>query len=104
MELASLQGITGADQIQKSIGQMDTTDSKKGDFDSIFKAAVNMIQETDSLEKNAESESIRFALGEAENTHDLQIAQYKANYALMYTNAVRNKEIEAYKEIMNIQI
>ena len=104
MELASLQGITGANQLQASTGLQKTTGSEKGDFDSIFKAAVNMIQETDSLEKNAESESIRFALGEAENTHDLQIAQYKANYALMYTNAVRNKALEAYKEIMNIQI
>ena len=43
-------------------------------------------------------------MGEATNTHDLQVAQYKANSALQFTVAVRDKLIEAYKEIMNMQI
>lgn len=47
---------------------------------------------------------IRFALGQSENTHDLTTAQYKALTAIQYTVAVRDKMIDAYKEIMNMQI
>ena len=48
--------------------------------------------------------AIRFALGQSENTHDLSTAQTKALTAIQYTVAVRDKMIDAYKEIMNMQI
>ena len=47
---------------------------------------------------------IRFALGETDNTHDLTIAMDKASTALQYTVAIRDKVMEAYKELMQIQI
>ena len=43
-------------------------------------------------------------LGEADNPHDMQIAAAKAYEALQYTVAVRDKMLDAYKEIMNMQI
>lgn len=75
-----------------------------GTFDSIFSAAMNMLNETNDLQNTAESMEIQFLLGEAENTHDLQIAQKKANTALAYTVAVRDKVLEAYNNIMNMQM
>ena len=53
---------------------------------------------------DAENEKIRFALGETDNTHDLTIAMDKASTALQYTVAIRDKVMEAYKELMQIQI
>ena len=47
---------------------------------------------------------IQFAMGQSENTHDLLIAQSKANISLQYTAAVRDKLLEAYREIMQMQI
>ena len=38
------------------------------------------------------------------NTHELGVYQQKANIALQYTVAIRDKALEAYKEIMNMQI
>ncbi len=73
-------------------------------FSAVFQSALDMIQETSDLQNKAESEEIKFALGLSDNTHDLQIAQEKANIALQYTVAVRDKIIEGYKEIMNMQI
>ena len=52
----------------------------------------------------SENAEISFALGETDNTHDLTIALQKASTALQYTVAVRDKFLEAYKEIMNMQI
>lgn len=74
------------------------------DFETVFQSAVGMIDETSALQNQADSEVIRFALGESENTHDLLIAQSKANMALQYTVAVKDKIIEAYREIMQMQV
>ncbi|MBO5154167.1 MAG: flagellar hook-basal body complex protein FliE [Eubacterium sp.] len=73
-------------------------------FDSIFSTALGMLDETNQLQNTAESLEIQFALGLADNTHDLQIAQKKANTALAYTVAVRDKVLEAYNSIMNMQM
>ena len=73
-------------------------------FDKIFKSALGMLEETNSLENAAESAEIQFALGESTNTHDLQVAQEEANIALQYTVAVRDKALESYQSIMNMQM
>ena len=43
-------------------------------------------------------------LGETTNTHDLTAAINKASTALQYTVAVRDKLLEAYRELMQLQI
>ena len=73
-------------------------------FDSIFSTALGMLDETNQLQNTAESLEIQFALGLADNTHDLQIAQKKANTALAYMVALRDKVLEAYNSIMNMQM
>ena len=80
------------------------TDNKAQDFSSILDSMMASIDETNTLQNQAESAEIQFALGESDNTHDLLIAQTKANVALQYTVAVRDKLIESYREIMNMQI
>lgn len=74
------------------------------DFSSVLGAAMNMINETNDYQNAAESAQIQFALGESTSTHDLAAAQQKANLALSYTVAVRDKVLDAYKEIMNMSI
>lgn len=83
-----------------------STPSKEtdGSFGSILDAAMNMINETNSYQNAAESAVIQFALGESVSMHDLGAAQQKANTALQYTVAVRDKVLDAYKEIMNMSI
>ncbi len=74
------------------------------EFETVFQSAVGMIEETSDLHNQADSEVIKFALGQADNTHDLLIAQQKANMALQYTVAVKDKVLEAYRELMQMQI
>ncbi len=81
--------------------------SEKADgtvFESFLNSAIDNINTTNAYLSNAENEEIRFALGETENTHDLTIALQKASTALQYTVAVRDRLLEAYREIMNMQI
>lgn len=86
-----------------SAGVKPTTDTTSA-FSSIFDAALNNIHETNSYLSDAENEELKFAMGLTDNTHDLAIALQKAQTALQYTVAVRDKFIDAYKELMNMQL
>ena len=71
-------------------------------FGILFDSSVNMIKETNDYSNAAQEEEIKYALGESDSIHDLQIAQQKANISLQYTVAVRDAFMSGYKEIMNI--
>ncbi len=79
------------------------TNSVQG-FDSMLSSAMSLIKDTNSLQEAASAEEVAFALGETDNTHDLMIAEQKANIALQYTVAVRDRLLESYNTIMNMQI
>ena len=73
-------------------------------FEAALNSAINNINQTNSYLSDAEDQEILFALGESDSTHDLTIALEKASTALQYTVAIRDRVLEAYKEIMQIQI
>lgn len=79
------------------------SDDNKSAFSTLFDSAVNMVQETNDYSNAAEEEEIKYALGESDSIHDLQIAQQKANISLQYTVSVRNAFLQGYKELMNLQ-
>lgn len=93
-----------------AVGTQTTTEASSGlkktnnMFDAILNSAISNINSTNSLLSDAENAEISFALGETDNAHDLMIALNKASTALNYTIAVRDKFLEAYKEIMQMQI
>ena len=73
-------------------------------FSSLSTRAVENINTTNAYLSDAENEEIKWALGETDNTHDLGIALQKAETALQYTIAVRDRALTAYRDIMNMQI
>lgn len=93
-----------SDYLSSAVSDSSTAATSSDDFSSVLSTAMNMVSETNDYQNDAESAEIQFALGESTNTHDLQIAQQKANVSLQYTVAVRDKVLDAYKEIMNMQI
>ncbi|MBQ1901668.1 MAG: flagellar hook-basal body complex protein FliE [Lachnospiraceae bacterium] len=103
MDVSAVQSLYGTaptvstDEVKKS-----QEDSKS--FGAVFDSVMGLVNETNTLQNKADAESIKFALGESENTHDLAIAQQKANIALQYTVAVRDRFISAYQEIMQMQM
>lgn len=76
---------------------------KENVFESIFQSAVNTINTTNGYLSDAENEEIKLALGETDSTHDLAVALQKASTALQYTVAIRDKFMDAYKELINMQ-
>ena len=74
------------------------------DFDNLLHTAIDNLNTTNNYLSDAENEEIKWALGETENTHDLSIALQKATIALQYTVAIRDKLLDAYKELIQMQV
>ena len=72
-----------------TLGKTNTTEN----FSDVLSSMMNSIDETNDLQNTAEEKEIQFTLGEAE-----------ALTALQYTVAVRDKIIDAYKELMQMSI
>ncbi len=104
MDITSLLGVTSAEFTSAATQNTLLAEDVDSDFESVLSSAMEMLNETNDLQNDAESAKIQFALGEADNAHDMQIAEQKALVALQYTVAVRDNLLDAYKEIMNMQI
>ena len=90
----------------KSVTNASSTVETNNDnaFSAILNSAMNLVKETDMLSADAEQAAIDFTLGNTDSTHELTVAQQKAYVSLQYTVAVKNAFLDAYKEIMQMQI
>lgn len=102
MDITALNSLSGLSSYTTNTKTVDS-DNRNKTFEQLFQSAVNMINDTNNLSNAAEQAEISYALGLTDSTHDLMVAQQKANLSLQYTVTVRNKVLEAYKEIMNLQ-
>lgn len=87
--------------------QYDSTDNLQNDkpqrpsFEEYLK---NSLKDVNELQIEADRQTTLLATGQAENVHDVTIAATKAKISLDLTMAVRSKVIDAYKEIMRMQV
>ena len=85
--------------------QAETTDiDTKGVFDSVFNAALDIFNETNEFQQNADALQLDFAAGRTDNILSVLLAQEKAFSSLNFTVQVTNKIIESYREIMRMQL
>lgn len=83
----------------EKIKAVETAEGKS--FGEILAASLNKV---DELQKQSEAAKIQFLTGQAPDIHTVMIAGEKANLALQLTVQIRNKVIEAYQEIMRMQV
>lgn len=107
MDITSLYNVTSGavkQAAESSVLGKKALEAPDTSFDSVLTKAMDNLGTTNSYLSDAENEEIKWALGETQNTHDLTVALNKATTALQYTVAVRDKMLEAYKELMQMQI
>ncbi len=114
MDLSAITPVNGLNEVREAAAGGRTTftglltekeDRAEGTlFDAFLNSAINSIKTTNEYLSDAEDMDIKFALGETDNAHDLTIALQKASTALQYTVAVRDRLLDAYKELMQMQI
>ncbi|MDL2316013.1 flagellar hook-basal body complex protein FliE [Desulfovibrio sp. OttesenSCG-928-A18] len=70
------------------------------DFSEVL---TDSLSKVNSLQGERSSMIQAFASGQKQNVHELMITMQKASLAMNLTSAVRNKVIEAYKDITRMQ-
>jgi len=87
-----------SDQFQQPL---QTNDPGGKSFADTLKDAVNTVNE---LQKTADKKMQELATGKTTNIPDVMMAAEKADIALRMMVQMRNKIIEAYQEIMKMQV
>lgn len=62
------------------------------------------LQKTNELQNNAKTMNIALAAGQVDDVSQVVLATEKADIALQLTMQIRNKAVEAYQEIMRMQV
>lgn len=107
IDITNLRNITSGairNTAENSSSGVTPTKDTTSAFESVFNAALDNLNVTNSYLSDAENEELKLAMGLTDNTHDLTVALQKASTALQYTVAVRDKFLDAYKELMQMQL
>ena len=84
------------------IGTQSVAPSASSDFGAMLKNAIDNVNQ---LQKTSSEKQTAFEMGDSSvSLGDAMIASQKASVAFEATVQVRNKLVEAYKEIMNMPV
>jgi flagellar hook-basal body complex protein FliE len=96
MSTAPIQGVRPVE------GVVEPQRAERPDLGDAFAKALS---DARSLEGTSTHMAERFAVGDPNvGIHEVMIAAEKANIALRYATTLKNKAIEAYRELMNTQV
>lgn len=76
----------------------------KAEGPSFKETLSSFIQEVNGLQQGAEDSIRKLATGEVKNLHQVMIAAGEADVAFRFMMEVRNKLMEAYREVMRMQV
>lgn len=79
----------------------NNVNQKSLNFKDLLKQNINKVN---NMQLDADQITEDFALGKTDNIHQVMIAGEKAETSMKLTTAVQNKVIDAYKEIMRLQV
>ncbi len=101
----AINGISEVNQlITNNIGLSNIDEQSKSPEVSFGEYLNSALTKVTNLENQADQLKEDFALGKTDNIPQVLIAGEKANIALQFTMQIRNKVVDAYSEIMRMQI
>jgi flagellar hook-basal body complex protein FliE len=99
------------DRYNNLIGQAQTTSAAAGDQESVNQAAGSFgdmlsaqIDKLNSQQVSADNLIADFTAGNTDDLHQVMIAAEEASLSMEMAVQVRNKMIDAYKELNNMQL
>ncbi|MDZ7373499.1 MAG: flagellar hook-basal body complex protein FliE [candidate division KSB1 bacterium] len=78
--------------------------SEKGEVTSFGETLKKFLSDVNELQLEANEQMEKLAAGQAENLHDVMVAVEKASISFELLLEIRNKVLEAYQEIMRMQL
>lgn len=97
--------VSGLSSINQSFPVINTQTSNKAEEKASFKdILMDAIMDVSRLEKNSDAITEDFIAGRTDSIHSVLIAAEKASISLEMVIEVRDKVLDAYNEIMRMQI
>ena len=94
--------VTGINALTPSAGQrIQQPQRGAGDFMGLL---GKLVDRTNDTQLKAEAAVKDLAAGKIENVHDVMLAEVEADLSFKMLLQTRNKLVEAYKEVMRMQI
>jgi flagellar hook-basal body complex protein FliE len=87
--------------LNNSIYKLDKNQDNQIDFKDVITKELNKVN---NMQVNANNMTMDLISGEIDDLHTVMIATEEARLALELAVQVRNKVVEAYKEINNMQL
>ena len=109
LTISNAQSVINTGQTTKEINRIDQpvapaiggAGETEKSFAATLKDAVNQVNDA---QKQSDYKMQELATGKSQNIHETMIAAEKADIALRLMVQVRNKMIEAYQEMMRMQV
>ena len=97
----SINSLPNINPVPGNTNSVGKTSETKTSFSDVINDAIDKVN---NLQVESSQMTDDFLTGKADDIHSVIIAGSKADLALQMTLQVRNKVMEAYKEIMNMQM
>jgi len=104
MIMADISALTSLSSLSDLIGTKSTSSVSNGNelpFQSMFEDAINNVVQTQS---DVDQQVTLLATGQSDDVHNLSIASTKASLSLDLLVELRNKTIDAYNELMRMNV
>lgn len=98
MRVEALKLTPVSSNVEQVTPQMEGSSKNFGEF------LTDALSEVNSLQQNAAKASFDLAAGKLQDVSQVTIAAEKATIAMQLTMQVRNKVIDAYQEVMRMQV
>lgn len=69
-----------------------------------FAGVLGQVDQLQQLQSTSQELAVRAVTGDLDDVHDYTVAAARSSLALELTAAVRNKAVEAFTEIMRMQV
>jgi len=99
--MSSISAIAPIIPLGPNIGSLGEAQKAGPDFSQFLTDALGQV---DALQKNADEASLQLATGQVEDLSTVMVALEKANLSLSLTVVTRDKVLDAYNQIMRMQI
>lgn len=101
-ELGNLSPIKNISNLQTLNEQQNEVNStEQASFQSIFGSLIDNVNQTQAT---TDADTLAIAQGTADDLHSITINSAKTELALLTAIQVRNKVVDAYKELMQISL
>lgn len=79
-------------------------EKKKAEGPSFGDTLKGLVGDVDNLQKTAEESTRRMLTGQIEDVHQVMVAMEEAQTSFQLMMEIRNKIVDAYKEVMRMQV